>query len=125
MIQHNPCRMIRMGKTAIIIGTAGHAVSVNVALRRSDLSMTQQVLSDLTRKFGRPLTRQAVAEIETRRRRVDVDDLVVLSKALGLSAETLMDPAALTTSPEAQAEAAVDETETALQIDPISEQEQV
>lgn len=83
-----------MGKSSIIIGSAGQAVAANIARRRAELGMTQQRLSELSRSAGRPLTRQAVAEIETGKRRVDVDDLVILAGCLELCHQDLMDPPA-------------------------------
>ena len=43
-------------------------------------------------KFGRPLAHSAVDQIEKGTRRVDVDDLIALAAALGVSPTTLLMP---------------------------------
>ena len=79
-----------MGKHQIIMGRAGKAVAVNVVNRRQLLGLTQSELSEAVRAHGRPLGRQTIAEIETCRRRVDVDDLVALCKALETTPQALL-----------------------------------
>lgn len=87
-----------MRKASIIMGTAGRAMAANLTARRAELEMTQQRLSELLTAQGRPLTRQSITDIETGRRRVDVDDLAVLAVVLGVRADLLLDPGGLLSS---------------------------
>ena len=86
----DPCRVVRMGKHVIPIGTVGRLVASRMTVRRSDLGMTQSELSAAVTREGRMLGRQAIAEIETFRRRVDVDDLSALARALQTTVAYLM-----------------------------------
>lgn len=86
----DPCKIIRMGKHAIAMGPVGRLVASNLVARRSTLGMTQTQLSEAVTREGRPLGRQAITEIETCRRRVDVDDLDALARALQTTAAHLM-----------------------------------
>lgn len=86
-----------MGKHAIAIGPAGRLVATNMVARRGALGMTQTQLSEAVIQEGRQLGRQAITEIETCRRRVDVDDLSALARALQTTAAHLIGEAADTT----------------------------
>ncbi|MET3959848.1 transcriptional regulator with XRE-family HTH domain [Rhodococcus sp. OAS809] len=79
-----------MPKHAIPMGATGRLVASNLATRRGLLGMTQSDLSEAVTREGRKLGRQAIVEIETCRRRVDVDDLSALARALETTAAHLM-----------------------------------
>lgn len=79
-----------MGKHAITMGAVGHRVAARLVERRGALGMTQTQLSEAVSKEGRLLGRQAIAEIETLRRRVDVDDLSALAQVLQTTTAYLM-----------------------------------
>ena len=84
------CRIIRMGKHAIVIGAVGHIVADRLGSRRADLGITQTDLALIVTEAGRRMGRQAIAEIETRQRRVDVDDVAVLAAVLDTTTAYLM-----------------------------------
>ena len=79
-----------MGRHAIAMGPAGRSVARRLVRIRTERGFTQAQLAGLTECTGRPMNRQMITEIETLRRRVDVDDLVVLGRALGLDPATLL-----------------------------------
>lgn len=79
-----------MGKHAITMGAVGHMVADRLVSRRGDLGMTQTDLGVAVTRAGRRMGRQAIAEIETCRRRVDVDDLTVLAAVLLTTTAYLM-----------------------------------
>lgn len=79
-----------MGRTPVHIGAVGRAVAANLVAARGLAGLTQEQLAVRVSDEGRPMRRQAVLEIETLRRRVDVDDLVCLAAALGVSCEALL-----------------------------------
>lgn len=64
----------------------------NITILRATLQMTATELAELATANGRPLTRQAVSEIENLGRRCDIDDLMALAQALGVSPATLLMP---------------------------------
>lgn len=86
----HPCSIGRMAKRSITIGPVGRRVAANMVTRRAALRLTQSDLSEAVIREGRQLGRQAIAEIETLRRRVDVDDVSALAKALETTAAELM-----------------------------------
>ncbi|MFT3661744.1 MAG: helix-turn-helix transcriptional regulator [Gordonia sp. (in: high G+C Gram-positive bacteria)] len=73
-------------------GPVGATVQQNVSLWRIRRKLSQTQLADRVTACGRRMTRQALSDIETGRRRVDVDDLVALALALDVSPATLMMP---------------------------------
>lgn len=79
-----------MGKHAIVIGAVGHIVADRLVSRRADLGITQTDLAQIVTEAGRRMGRQAIAEIETRQRRVDVDDVAVLAAVLDTTTAYLM-----------------------------------
>ncbi|WP_179220105.1 helix-turn-helix domain-containing protein [Rhodococcus sp. NCIMB 12038] len=79
-----------MGKHAIAMGPVGRLVATNLVARRGALGMTQTQLSEAVTLEGRRLGRQAITEIETCRRRIDVDDLSALARALQTTVAHLM-----------------------------------
>ncbi|WP_336246804.1 helix-turn-helix transcriptional regulator [Streptomyces cupreus] len=65
----------------------------NLATHRKRLGLDQRELARrVTDEFGRPMTASIISKIEKGDRRVDVDDLVALAAALGVSPVTLMLP---------------------------------
>lgn len=77
------------------MGPTGELVAKNLhKLRRwNDIS-----LRDLSRsmgKLGRPISASALQKIEAKVRRVDVDDLVALAAALGVSPSSLLQEMAM------------------------------
>lgn len=81
-----------MASKRIEVGETGRTVAANVTRRRAELRMAVTELADRVQKCGRPLSRQAVTDIESGSRRVDVDDLVVLARALDTSPAALLMP---------------------------------
>lgn len=79
-----------MGRHAIEMGPYGRELAARVAARRVVLGMTQADLSDRLAQHDRHLGRQTIAEIETCRRRVDVDDLAALAQALDVEPAELL-----------------------------------
>lgn len=79
-----------MGKNAIAMGPVGHTVATRMVTQRNNLGITQVELSEAVIREGRQLGRQAIAEIETLRRRVDVDDLTALARVLETTTAYLM-----------------------------------
>ena len=79
-----------MGRHAIAMGEAGHRVATGVAEVRDQRGFTQLELSRRVRAAGRDLGRSTIAEIETKRRRVDVDDLQALAVALEIDVAALL-----------------------------------
>jgi transcriptional regulator with XRE-family HTH domain len=55
--------------------------------------MTQRALSERLAAHGRPMAVTAISRTEYRQRRVDVDDLIALAAALGVSPTALLLPA--------------------------------
>lgn len=67
------------------IGPVGEAVRTNLAAMRKQRGLTLRDLSELMKQAGRPMAHNTISEIERGARRVDVDDLVSLSSALGVT----------------------------------------
>jgi transcriptional regulator with XRE-family HTH domain len=79
----NPRGPIERGPTA-------HQVAANLRRLRVPLSMAQLVTR--AAKLGRTISIDSLSSIELGRRRVDVDDLMVLAQALGVSPLALLLP---------------------------------
>lgn len=74
------------------IGPTGRAVGQNIKRLRVDRGWTQADLSaELTRR-GQPIPVASIGRIESADRRVEVDDLVALSAALGVSPLAILLP---------------------------------
>lgn len=82
-----PAKKIELGPTA-------RAVALTITIHRATAGLTVAEFAERVTAAGRPLTRQAASEIEAGRRRVDVDDLVVIASVLGVSPATLLMPQA-------------------------------
>ncbi|MFF0184904.1 helix-turn-helix domain-containing protein [Streptomyces sp. NPDC005244] len=84
----------------IELSASGRAVAANVKRLRAARGMSLRALSESLGKIGRNLSTDAINKIENgseknttkQIRRVDVDDLVALSIALGVSPATLLLP---------------------------------
>lgn len=85
MTPKNPKRRVNLGAT-------GNTVRANIARIRDDRRLTLRKLSTLLGEVGRPLGHTAISDIENGSRRVDVDDLIALAVALGVSPNTLLMP---------------------------------
>lgn len=80
-----------MGRKAVEIGAAGARVAENIAAFRRRSEMSTRELSAALSHLGRPVPPSGITRIEQGVRRVDVDDLVAFSKALGFSVKALME----------------------------------
>ena len=88
-----------MASKCIGIGTNGQRVAANVRRLREAQGLSLRALSLRLKEVGHPLLIDAVGKIENgarsdaqHTRRVDVDDLVGLSKALGVTPTQLLAP---------------------------------
>lgn len=76
-----------------IVGPTGLLVASNVRRIREAQRFTKQALSDKVGELGTPIPPLGIARIEAGTRRVDVDDLLALGRALGVhGAELLREP---------------------------------
>src|SRR5271163_4837774 len=82
-----------MGTNAVQRDATAETVSANVRRLRKAQNLGLRGLSTKLTEVGRPLGHSAVDQIEKGARRVDVDDLMALSVALGVSPVTLLMPA--------------------------------
>ncbi len=73
-------------------GPAGEFVRANVRRLREAAHLSLRDLSDLMGEAGRPMLPSGINRIEQGARRVDVDDLVVLAKVLGVRPDELLTP---------------------------------
>lgn len=76
----------------IPMGPVGEIVRVNVRRLRESKRISQGDLSRLMGEAGWPMLASGVGRIEQGLRRVDVDDLVVLARILGVRPEELLAP---------------------------------
>ncbi|MDQ1247523.1 MAG: hypothetical protein QG597_1893 [Actinomycetota bacterium] len=72
------------------LGPTGETVRARIREIRGRTPVTE--LSERLEKLGRPIPPLGVRRIESGERRVDVDDLIVLAAALGVSPVTLLAP---------------------------------
>lgn len=79
-----------MGTHAVERGEASARVAQTVRSLRVAQRMTQKALANELGRLGRPLLTSGVSKIEAGERRVDVDDLVVLAQALGVTPGELL-----------------------------------
>lgn len=87
---HHPYRMETVLATRRVgIGPVGHTVRSKIAKIRNRKELT---LRDLSERLSdiRPMGHSTLSEIEHGARRVDVDDLVALASALGVSPTELL-----------------------------------
>jgi transcriptional regulator with XRE-family HTH domain len=90
----NYCRYMedRQRQRGNDMGPTGRAVAENLKRIRVAAGMTQAQLSEAVREVGYSIPTAAIGKIETRDRRVDVDDLAVLAVALNVSPLGLLMP---------------------------------
>jgi transcriptional regulator with XRE-family HTH domain len=89
-----------MGTNAVLRDATAEAVGANVRRLRTDQNLGLRALAKKLEDAGRPLLYSAVDQIEKGKRRVDVDDLMALAVALGVSPVTLLMPAVDSVSPQ-------------------------
>jgi transcriptional regulator with XRE-family HTH domain len=75
------------------LGDIGQQVRENLRELRTQRGMTHKDLAELLERLGRPIPILGLSRIENGGRRVDADDLVALSIALGVSPIRLLLPA--------------------------------
>jgi transcriptional regulator with XRE-family HTH domain len=81
-----------MGTNAVRRGSTADTVAANVKRLRESQTLGLRALATKLAKAGRPLTHTALDKIERGTRRVDVDDLMALAFALGVSPLRLLMP---------------------------------
>lgn len=81
-----------MATRRVELGPTGQTVRLNVRRLREAAGLTLREVSEATSALGRPLSVATLSQVETGARRVDVDDLVVLSIALRASPNALLLP---------------------------------
>jgi transcriptional regulator with XRE-family HTH domain len=79
-------------KKRIDLGPIGVAVATNIERLRESQNLSYAELSRRLDALGRPIAPLGLTRIRERERRVDVDDLVALALALGVSPTTLLLP---------------------------------
>ncbi|WP_326600557.1 helix-turn-helix domain-containing protein [Rhodococcus sp. PD04] len=72
------------------VGAVGDRTRENIRFVRTLRRYTLEDLSDRLTLFDRPLSEQVIGDIERGRRRIDVDDLVAIAEALGVSPSALL-----------------------------------
>lgn len=75
------------------VGATGSAVRKNIRRIRDAKGVSANELSEALRRLNRPIPPLGISRIENGQRRVDVDDLVAIASALGVSPATLLMPA--------------------------------
>lgn len=81
-----------MAGKKIELGPSGRILAAKITAVRMDQNLTYTQLSERLGHCGRPISALAVRRIEEGERRVDVDDLIALAVALGVSPNTLLAP---------------------------------
>jgi transcriptional regulator with XRE-family HTH domain len=71
-------------------GPVGAAVAENVKRLRHAQRLTQADLAERLRELGRPIPLASVAKLEAGDRRIDVDDVAALARALRVPVSTLI-----------------------------------
>ncbi|WP_328969086.1 helix-turn-helix domain-containing protein [Streptomyces sp. NBC_00239] len=79
-----------MATRPVEIGPAGLQVARTIERIRLLRGLSQRQLAERCTALGRPLTNIAVSRTERARRRCDIDDLVVIAAALGVSPTALL-----------------------------------
>lgn len=81
-------------RRANTIGPVGNQLRANLVRIRQSRSLSTTALALEMTAHGRPMHATGVTKIEKGDRRVDVDDLAVLAKALHVSVAQLLEPPA-------------------------------
>jgi transcriptional regulator with XRE-family HTH domain len=92
-----------MGTKAVQRGATADTVAANVKRLREDKRLGLRTLASRLADAGRPLTHTALDKIERGTRRVDVDDLMALAVALGVSPLRLLMPYTVSAHEQVQA----------------------
>lgn len=79
-----------MQKTPLGIGPIGERTVRAIERARTSRGFAQRRLADRVTALGRPMTFTTLSRIERRQRRCDVDDLVAIAAALGVSPLALL-----------------------------------
>lgn len=79
-----------MATRPIEIGPAGIQAARNIERLRMLRGLSQQNLAARCTALGRPMTNIALSRTERARRRCDIDDLVTIAAALGVSPIALL-----------------------------------
>ncbi len=79
--------------TSVTLGPSGEAVRANIRRIRTELGMSLRELESTLAASEHPIAHSGLSKIENGTRRVDVDDLMALSVALGVSPLALLVPA--------------------------------
>jgi transcriptional regulator with XRE-family HTH domain len=80
------------GKKRMDLGPVGVAVAANIERLRESQNLSYAKLSKQLDQLGRPIAPLGLTRIRDLQRRVDVDDLIALALALGVSPTTLLLP---------------------------------
>ncbi|WP_431980075.1 helix-turn-helix domain-containing protein [Streptomyces qinglanensis] len=81
-----------MAKRPLAIGPAGIRTAQLIERLRDERDLSQRALAARLAHLHRPLPHTALSRIERTRRRCDVDDLVAIAEALGVSPMALLQP---------------------------------
>ncbi|MGP3922504.1 helix-turn-helix domain-containing protein [Streptomyces sp. 8N616] len=81
-----------MATRPVEIGPAGLQTARAIEHRRLARGLTQHQLAVRCTALGRPMTNTALSRTERARRRCDIDDLVAIAAALGVTPMTLLLP---------------------------------
>ena len=81
-----------MATRPVEIDVTGKETARNIERLRTELGISQRQLAVRLTELGRPVPGTALSKIERGERRVDVDDLVAIALALGVSPSTLLLP---------------------------------
>ncbi|MFJ1639530.1 MULTISPECIES: helix-turn-helix domain-containing protein [unclassified Streptomyces] len=81
-----------MATHPIEFGPAGIRAARNIEAARLASRLTQRQLAERSTALGRPMTSNALSRTERARRRCDIDDLVAIAAAVGVSLLALLLP---------------------------------
>ncbi|MFE4797651.1 helix-turn-helix domain-containing protein [Streptomyces sp. NPDC056708] len=79
-----------MPESPLGIGPAGVLTARAIVCARTARGFAQRQLAERVTALGRPMTITMLSRIECRQRRCDVDDLVAIAAALGVSPIALL-----------------------------------
>ncbi|MBT2425161.1 helix-turn-helix transcriptional regulator [Streptomyces sp. ISL-112] len=79
-----------MPESTLEIGPAGVLTARAITRARTARGFAQRQLAERVTALGRPMTIMMLSRIECRQRRCDIDDLVAIAAALGLSPLALL-----------------------------------
>lgn len=79
-----------MSGMKIDIGPDGERVARNICAVRTAKGLTYKALSDMCTSLGRPIPPLGLRRVEAGERRIDIQDLITLSRALDIPAEKLL-----------------------------------